>query len=287
MKLLENLGAKTQMIYQKLLAFLTACLLTLILSIANAHQVLAEPPLTKPFNPNSLIALAESQITFDFPEPTDAQSKKLTLWSTFYFVHQAKVSNATDAITLKDSNGNSLGIKLSQKDWCTAALEGTVQVSIDSNTSKTFNFAKQGTTAHAKCKSFFPSLKDSVIQAMNRSLFAVAKGHYGDGSGGFILVPYRTIAVDKTVIPLGTLIYIPSVRGKEVILPSGTKIKHDGYFFAADVGGAIKQNHIDTFLGITRKNPFPHVKSDKTKTFEAFTINDSKIKDALKALHKP
>lgn len=274
--------------YQQLLTFLTPCFLTIILLITNVHQAVAEPLLTQQFKPNSLIAFTESQLIFDFPEPADAvKGQKITLWSTFYFVHQAKASNAPDAISLRDSNGNLLGVKLSQKDWCKAALEGTVQVSDSNNIVKTYNFAKRGTNAQTNCISFFPSLPNETVKAMNRSLFALAKGAFGDGSGGFILVPYRTIAVDKTVIPLGTLIYIPDARGKEVILPSGRKVKHDGYFFAADVGGAIKQNHIDTFLGITDKNPFPHVKSDKNKTFTAFVINDSQIKDALKALHKP
>lgn len=273
--------------YQKLLMVLTTCLLTVIVSITNIHQALAEPLLTQQFKPNSLIALTESQITFGFPEPADAtKAKKLTLFSTFFFIHQAKASNAPDAIPLKDSNSNSLGVKLSQKDWCKAALEGTVQVLDSNNIVKTYNFAKRGTNAQTNCISFFTSLPNETVKAMNRSLFALAKGTFGDGSGGFILVPYRTIAVDKTVIPLGTLIYIPDARGKEVILPSGKKVKHDGYFFAADVGGAIKQNHIDTFLGITEKNPFSHVKSDKNKTFTAFVINDSQIKEALKALHK-
>ncbi|CCI06568.1 MAG: hypothetical protein IM504_00975 [Microcystis sp. M038S2] len=234
-----------------------------------------------------LIALTESQIIFDFPEPTEGvKDKKLTLFSTFYFVHQAQSSSATDAIALKNSSGTSLGVKLSKKDWCTAALEGTVQVKTDSNTLKTFNFATTGTTAQTNCKPFFPSLKEAIIRAMNRSLFAPAKGFFGDGSGGFILVPYRTIAVDKTVIPLGTVIYIPDARGKEVILPSGKKVKHDGYFFAADVGSAIKGNKIDTFLGITNKNPFSHVKSDPSKTFTAFVITDTRIKSALNTLHK-
>lgn len=234
-----------------------------------------------------LIALTESQIIFDFPEPTEGvKDKKLTLFSTFYFVHQAQVSSATDAIALKNSSGTSLGVKLSKKDWCTAALEGTVQVKTDSNTLKTFNFATTGTTAQTNCKPFFPSLKEAIIRAMNRSLFAPAKGSFGDGSGDFILVPYRTIAVDKTVIPLGTVIYIPDARGKEVILPSGKKVKHDGYFFAADVGSAIKGNKIDTFLGITNKNPFSHVKSDPNKTFTAFVITDTQIKSALNTLHK-
>ncbi len=267
--------------------FCAFCIAIAILLTFFPRQTLAleQPNLTEQFKLSSLIALTNSQLTFALPEPVDsARIKALNLWSTFYFVHQAQASNDSSAIPLRDSSNTPLGTKLSKKDWCTAALEGTVQVEDPTNVFKTYNFAKQGTTAQTNCS--FPSLKPTVVRAINRSLFAPAKGPYGDGSGGFILVPYRTIAVDKTVIPLGTLIYIPDAKGKEIILPSGSKVKHDGYFLAADVGGAIKGNHIDTFLGITDKNPFAYVKSIATPTFKAFVIKDSVIENKLKTLHQ-
>jgi hypothetical protein len=70
-----------------------------------------------------------------------------------------------------------------------------------------------------------------------------------------------------------------------VILPSGESVLHDGYFFAADVGGAIKDNHIDVFIGVAKKNPFPFVKSRASETFDAFIVNDSSITKELKNAH--
>lgn len=272
---------------------ITKILLSLVIFLALTlttfpHQVLAETQinLLEKFSDLSLISLNNSQLKFDLPEPADsARIKELKLWSTFYFVHQAKASSASGAVPLRDPGGNPLGPKLVKKDWCNAALEGTVRVEDPVNIFETYNFAKRGSTVQTNCS--FPSLPTATVQAMNRSLFALAKGPYGDGAGDFILVPYRTIAVDKSVIPLGTVIYIPDAKGKEIVLPSGNKVKHDGYFFAADVGGAIKNNHIDSFLGITDKNPFSHVRSSATATFKAFVIKDSQIQDNLKKLHLP
>ena len=283
--LLEDIKAVLNQITKILLSLVIFLALTLT---TFPHQVLAQDQinLLEKFSDSSLISLNDSQLKFDLPEPADsARIKELKLWSTFYFVHQAKASSASDAVPLRDASGNPLGPKLVKKDWCNAALEGTVRVEDPVNVFETYNFAKRGSTVQTNCS--FPSLPTATVRAMNRSLFALAKGPYGDGAGGFILVPYRTIAVDKSVIPLGTVIYIPDAKGKEIVLPSGNKVKHDGYFFAADVGGAIKNNQIDSFLGITNKNPFPHVRSTATATFKAFVIKDSQIQDNLKKLHLP
>ncbi len=70
-----------------------------------------------------------------------------------------------------------------------------------------------------------------------------------------------------------------------MILPSGESTLHDGYFFAADVGGAIKDNHIDVFIGVANKNPFPFVKSNESETFDAFIVNDGSITKELKKAH--
>ena len=101
-----------------------------------------------------------------------------------------------------------------------------------------------------------------------------------------ILIPYRSIAVDKTVIPYGTVIYIPAARGQQIRLPSGQTVRHDGYFYAADTGGAIKRNHIDVFGGTFKDNPFPNfIKSDSERTFEGYLISDSHIKEKLRLAH--
>jgi 3D (Asp-Asp-Asp) domain-containing protein len=232
------------------------------------------------------IQLQGDEDDFNFPVPTDSQRKKsLTLWATFYNIHRAQ--NGSSGNSLLDKAGNSLGPILSDRDWCFAALEGTVQVKNNSGEFVTYNFAGRGTNLQVNCSSFFPSLSSSVIQAMNRSRFAIAKGSFGDGAGGFSLVPYRTIAVDRDFIPLGSVIYIPTARDKRFTLPSGETATHDGYFFAADVGGAIVDNHIDVFLGIdTTVGEMQFIKSTSSSTFSAFLIDNPSISKALKSAHQ-
>jgi 3D (Asp-Asp-Asp) domain-containing protein len=59
------------------------------------------------------------------------------------------------------------------------------------------------------------------------------------------LIPYRTAAVDPQKIPLGSVLFIPQAQG--IPLPNGSE--HDGYFLAHDVGGAIKGERLDLFVG--------------------------------------
>ena len=74
---------------------------------------------------------------------------------------------------------------------------------------------------------------------------AGAKGVGGLDSLGCKVVPMRTIAVDKTVIPRRTVIFIKETVG--VKMPDGRD--HDGYWYATDVGGAIKGQRIDLYTG--------------------------------------
>lgn len=226
---------------------------------------------------------------FEFPEPTDAaRGRRLNLYATFYHVLSAQ--NADTGQPLLMMNGQSLGVKLSERDWCHAAMEGTVLALNGTMPLRTFNFAGLGTGSQVNCRQFFPKVSPEKIDPLNRSRFEVARGPFGTGVQGMLLVPYRTIAVDSTQrpIPYGTVIYIPQARGKEITLPSGRVVKHDGYFFAADTGGMIKGNHIDVFSGLSSGNPFPEfIKSTETGTFTAFIINDPVITEKLRRAHRP
>lgn len=232
------------------------------------------------------IELSESEDAFVFSEPTPAQKLQgLTLWATFYNIHRAQ--SVVGGEPLLDMAGNSLGPTLSERDWCFAALEGTVQVLEGADKVKTFNFSGQGSSSQVDCAVLFPSLPNSVIQGMNQSRFTIARGEFGDGVKGFSLVPYRTIAVDPKVTPIGSVIYIPDARGRDFSLPSGKIVTHDGYFFAADTGGNINDNHIDVFLGIaTSIEKFDFISSEPQSTFDAFTIDNSLITQSLESAHK-
>lgn len=213
-----------------------------------------------------------------------SRATPITLWATYYSIHRAqRVANGQPLLNL---NGQPLGPMLSHQDWCHAALEGTVQIMEFGGSATVYNFAGRGDTPQVDCSPFFKSLSSSTLGRVNRVRFAPVRNSYGQGTDGYHLVPYRTIAVDRTQIPIGSVIYIPEARGKVVTLPSGDRVIHDGFFFAADVGSGIQGNHIDVFLGTAMQNPFPFITSRSTGTFRAFLIQDTDITQALFALHQ-
>ncbi|WP_437757272.1 3D domain-containing protein [Sorangium sp. So ce1389] len=68
---------------------------------------------------------------------------------------------------------------------------------------------------------------------------------YGRGATGRPITPLRTVAVDSTVIPLGTWLYVPELAG--LPLPGGGR--HDGCFVAEDRGIKVVGRQIDVFTG--------------------------------------
>ncbi len=57
----------------------------------------------------------------------------------------------------------------------------------------------------------------------------------------------RTVAVDPAIVSRHSIIFIKETVGMP--LPGGGV--HDGYWYASDVGGAIKGHRIDLFTGAT------------------------------------
>ena len=72
-----------------------------------------------------------------------------------------------------------------------------------------------------------------------------AKFPNGRGATGKPITPLRTIAVDSTVIPLGTPVFVQEFVGMP--RPDGTK--HDGCFLAEDRGTRVVGRQIDVFTG--------------------------------------
>ena len=77
------------------------------------------------------------------------------------------------------------------------------------------------------------------------SRFRITSAKYGLGSTGCPLIPYKTIAVDPRFVKLGSVLYIPQLKGTK--LPDGTT--HDGMFIAAD-RGHFRGAHVDVFTGV-------------------------------------
>lgn len=73
---------------------------------------------------------------------------------------------------------------------------------------------------------------------------------WGAGAGGRVLVPLRSIAIDPRTMPYGTRVYIRAFDGMQIPAIDGLGgFRHDGWFRADDLGGAIRGNRVDIFAG--------------------------------------
>jgi 3D (Asp-Asp-Asp) domain-containing protein len=218
--------------------------------------------------------LAEAAVSFTLPErPFETPARQL--WATYYYT--PRFSHLEDGIELRDLNGVALGPKLSHRQWCDSAMEGSVQVQFNGEW-KTYNYAGTSGTSQVDCSRYFK-------HPVGRTRFKPARGPFGDGVRNFILSPYRTIAVDPDVIPYGTVIYIDAARGLPFVMPDGTRRTHDGYFFAGDTGGLIRDNHVDVYLGIDFVTPFDWITSNSGSRIHYQIVPDNDLKDVLLSIH--
>ncbi|MCO4794383.1 MAG: hypothetical protein KC493_11755 [Bacteriovoracaceae bacterium] len=215
---------------------------------------------------------------FNFPKPSDddLQDKKI-LWATYY--NLPVVAPVVDGFPLRDMRGISLGPILSRKDWCASAMEGSVVVIGKGGSQTTYNYAGTSEEHQVDCSPFYNHAPSHKVK------FGKARGRFGDGVQNYLLVPFRSIAVDRTYYPYGSVFYIPEARGAKIPLPNGKTAIHDGYFFAADTGGLIKKNHIDVYIGTEVKSPFKFIHSNPSKTFEAYVVHDQNVEDYLINIH--
>ena len=75
--------------------------------------------------------------------------------------------------------------------------------------------------------------------------FRFIDAKWGIGAGERMLVPFRSVAVDRNVIPIGTKLWIKELAG----LDADQLFPHDGCVVADDVGGNITGTKIDWFVG--------------------------------------
>src|SRR5262249_47955462 len=75
--------------------------------------------------------------------------------------------------------------------------------------------------------------------------FRVIDTPWGIGASNRPLVPFHSLAVDRSVIPIGTELWIEQLDG--IDLPDPAR-DHDGCVTADDVGGRISGERIDWFV---------------------------------------
>lgn len=217
-----------------------------------------------------------SKSAFNLREPSDSEIQDVrSFWATYYKVPTVR-DVGSSGYPLLDMSGRSLGVALKAEDWCHASLEGTVRVLSSNGYATVFNYV--GSHQERKQVDCSPWIS---LPGLGYSRFYKAKGEFGDGVRGYILQPYRTIAVDPGWMPYGTLVYVPSARGTKLTMPDGSEEVHDGYFFAADTGGALHGNHVDVFIGTATTTPFGFVRSTASATYKMYVVNNPKIRSMM------
>lgn len=91
---------------------------------------------------------------------------------------------------------------------------------------------------------------DQTINGIRR--YSVLSSGVGVGKTGIPLSPFRSIAVDTSVIPLGSLVEIQRTRG--MTLPDGSK--HNGIWRADDIVDANATEDISLFIGVKANRTF-------------------------------
>ncbi|HVK71019.1 MAG TPA: 3D domain-containing protein [Polyangium sp.] len=105
------------------------------------------------------------------------------------------------------------------------------------STGETVSFAKRDCDCAAVC----PRTSQKIcFERLDPARFPTGRGALGKA-----ITPLRSVAVDSSVIPLGTVLFIPEFKG--VSLPEGGR--HDGCFVAEDRGMKVVGRQIDVFTG--------------------------------------
>ncbi|MGE3758719.1 MAG: 3D domain-containing protein [Pseudobdellovibrionaceae bacterium] len=162
--------------------------------------------------------------------------------------------SGTSRIAMIDKTGKVL-VTLCPSDYANCLMQGSCWVKSTGNT-KSYTYHSKVDNRHR----FFES-------DMN-------KCPTGYGAGGRCLKPFYSVAADPKLYSMGSVIYLPKVKGAK--LPDGSF--HSGYFVVLDTGGNIKgPGRFDFYTGpynrMSKGNVFIDLGlSDKKKRFSFYNV---------------
>jgi len=223
----------------------------------------------------NLLEIAKFDIQFD---KNKSQNKNKKFISTIYWSRTYQsVEKSNQANLLLGANGKPIKcpgtgeeIYLSKTNTRELALQGTGRIQCSKN--------------HGTITLAYHSKKSSQTR------FRILDNWWGMGAWGGSAIPFRTIAVDKRVIPLGSVVYIPNMKGKKFTLENGDVVTHDGFFFAGDTGSGVKGSHLDIFVGnlsSAHEEQILEQFSVRNKPgFEVYLVKDIDIVNKLQKMHK-
>lgn len=216
-------------------------------------------------------------MNFLLDEP-EAKAKRIDLWATYYHMPTVRAAKAEDkgAVALPGKDGKAISPKLSREDWCNAAMQGSISVMGEDGQPTSYVFIdSNGPQQSFDCDDKFGDLSTEIKWATRHARFAAFKHPRGCDVRPIPLMTYRTIAVDSSRIPMGSVLFVPELKGR-TFWTDGEFYTHDGYIVASDRGGAIKGNHIDFFVedsGSTEVREM--VTSRQRDTFTAYFVPET------------
>lgn len=259
---------------------LAACATAAVPGMPVEPEPISAEPVSLPLTP------LERAVGFTLEEPAPTGlGPDLKLWATHYHtpIVRAAPETISAAFPLIGRKGDAISAPLSQRDWCEAALQGSVAIKSGAS-SKAYVYVDSNGPEQTNCDEFLGSLSDGVKNATRRARFMAVSHPLGCGVRNLPLMPFRTIAVDPDVIPLESVVFVPELRGRKFEL-NGISYIHDGYLFAGDRGGAIRGKHIDVFLVDDQYAPLEDLfASTDKRTFAAHVVDkDDPMATAIKA----
>jgi 3D (Asp-Asp-Asp) domain-containing protein len=210
----------------------------------------------------------------DSPKP-QALGPDLELWATHYHtpIVRPAPKEISAAFPLIGRDGTWISPPLRHKDWCEAALQGSVSVR-EGSKATAYVFVDANGPEQTNCDQYLGSLSEGVKIATRRARFMAVNHPLGCGVRNIPLMPFRTVAVDARIIPVGSVVFVPELRGRSFQY-DGETLLHDGYLFAGDRGGAIRGRHIDVFMLDEKVIPFEDIfASTSSRTFAAHIVAD-------------
>jgi len=219
----------------------------------------------------------QQALNFLLDEPTTGElagKRKTRLWATYYHMPTVRpASGGRSGRPLLGRDGQAVSPPLSTQDWCNAAMQGSIWVHNGRDKPTAYMFVDSDGPEQVVCDAYFGDLSDQIKSATRRARFVEFHHPQACDVRVIPLMAFRTIAVDRARIRMGTVLYIPQLRGR-TFWNAGEFFTHDGYVIASDTGGAIEGNHIDMFVADAAVDPFPDiVKSHPRATFDAYIVD--------------
>lgn len=168
------------------------------------------------------------------PAKKSFSGRVLGLFRNTYYDFPTEADFTGDEVTLRDAKcGVIARVPRGFNDAVCVQGSGILQ------TGRTVSFAKRDCDCAETC----PKTGQKIcFEALDPAKFP-----WGRGALGTAITPLLTVAIDDTLVPMGTPIYIPEFDGLPTDEHGGGR--HDGCFVAQDRGLRVKGEHVDVFTG--------------------------------------